>query len=76
LIENGLNGAPRSFRWPCSASAAEIARKGSGAPFGRLRLSALAKATTSGLSSAWLFLPSHLPFCLRLRSRAALSFLA
>jgi hypothetical protein len=34
----GLNGLPRSLRWPCSASPAEIARRLSAPPFGFLRV--------------------------------------
>jgi hypothetical protein len=44
----GLNGFPRSLRWPCLASAAEMARRLSLPPFGFLRASAFANLTTSG----------------------------
>ena len=51
----GLNGLPRSLRWPCSASDAEIARRLNAPPFGFLRASRFASATTSGRVSTWLF---------------------
>ena len=48
LTDLGLKGLPAALRWPLAARAAEISRSDMGAPLGRLRLSALAKATTSG----------------------------
>jgi hypothetical protein len=47
-----LNGAPRSFRKPCAAISAATARRLSWPPFGRLRLRALASATTSGSATS------------------------
>ena len=47
-----LNGLPRALRCPCAASSAEIARNDICPPFGFLRRSALAIATTSGRFSA------------------------
>jgi hypothetical protein len=53
----GLNGLPRSLRWPCAASDAEIARRLNAPPFGFLRASRFASATTSGRVSTWLLRP-------------------
>jgi len=68
--DDGENGLPRSFTWPCLASSDATSRSERFAPFCFLRRSRLASATTSGWSSAILFLPSHLIPAARLRSRA------
>jgi hypothetical protein len=65
LIDAAAKGRPFSFRKPCSANSAEIARSDMRPPFGLLRCSRLARATSVGLRSAWLFRPSHLPTSLR-----------
>jgi hypothetical protein len=46
----GLNGLPRSLRWPCSASDAEIARRLNAPPFGFLRRAALPAPQRPGAS--------------------------
>jgi hypothetical protein len=50
------NGRPCSLRWPRCARSAATSRSDRCPPFGRLRRSRRASATTSGRSSAWLFL--------------------
>jgi hypothetical protein len=57
----GLKGLPRSLRWPCSASDAEIARKLSFPPFGLLR----------GLRSSWKLWPGRAGGAVRGRDRPA-----
>ena len=52
------NGRPFSLTKPWAASSADIARRLSRPPLGFLRASVLARATTSGRSSAWLLRPS------------------
>ena len=71
-IDFGLNGRPRSFRKPFSASSADMARRLSFPPLGFLRASAFASLTTSGRASIWLLRPSTFsPVTIRLRLRAA-----
>jgi hypothetical protein len=73
-IDFGLNGRPRSFRKPCAASSADMARRLSLPPLGFLRASAFASLTTSGRASIWLLRPSTFsPVAIRLRLRAAAS---
>src|SRR5271154_1876594 len=67
------NGLPASLRWPSAASSRDISRSERCPPFGRLRRSCFARATTSGRNSAWLLRPSHLPVAARRRSRATRS---
>ena len=54
----GLNGRPRSFKKPCAASSADMARRLSFPPLGFLRPSAFASLTASGRASWWLLRPS------------------
>jgi len=63
----GLNGFPRSFRKSRAASSAETARRLIFPPLGFLRANRFASARASGLTSARLFLPSHLPVARRFR---------
>jgi hypothetical protein len=69
-IDAAANARPFSFRKPWVASSAEIARSDIRPPFGFCRRRRFARATSSGLRSAWLLRPSHLPASRRLRSRA------
>jgi hypothetical protein len=70
LTDAAAKGCPFSFTKPLAASSAEIARSDMRPPFGFRRCRRLASATSSGLRSAWLLRPSHLPASRRLRSRA------
>src|SRR5262249_24454984 len=74
LTDAAAKGRPFSFRKPWVASSAEIARNDMRPPFGFCRCRCFARATTSGLRSAWLLRPSHLPASRRLRSRAPRNF--
>src|SRR5271168_100545 len=51
------NGLPASLKWPSAASSRDISRSERCPPFGRLRRSCFARATTSGRNSAWLLRP-------------------
>src|SRR5215217_7406747 len=83
LIEDGEKGRPLELPCPARKSSFAIWRYDRCPPFGRLRRSRFASATTWGRSSAWFFRPStfappslrvRVAPSLRLRSRAPLSF--
>src|SRR5262249_18449083 len=69
LTDAAAKGRPFSFRKPWIASSAEIARSDMRPPFGFCRCRRLASATSSGLRSAWLLRPSHLPASRRFITR-------
>ena len=62
LIEFGLNSRPCALTKPATFSSALIRRSDMRSPvFGLARRNRFASATASGFTSAWAFLPSHLP---------------
>ena len=58
LIEDGEKGRPLELPCPARKSSFAIWRYDRCPPFGRLRRSRFASATTCGRSSAWFFRPS------------------
>jgi hypothetical protein len=60
LTDAAAKGRPFSLRKPWVASSAEIARSDMRPPFGFCRCSRFARATSSGLRSAWLLRPGGL----------------